>query len=101
MKKDKLWLPVSVALYLALSATAAPAGEAMLMGDAANGKTLHNANCTSCHDSSPYTRTNRSVNSIEALVGRVNGCNRQLETNLNKDQINDIVKYLNDTFYKF
>ena len=51
MKKDKLWLPVSVSLYLALSATTAPAGEAMLMGDAANGKTLHNAKCTGCHDS--------------------------------------------------
>ncbi len=101
MKKDKLWLPVSVALYLALSATTAPAGEAMLMGDAAKGKTLHDAKCTACHDSSPYTRKNRRVNSVEGLIGQVNRCNHQLTANLNEDQIDDIVKYLNDTFYKF
>ncbi len=28
-------------------------------------------------------------------------CNQQLNTNLSREQLNDVVKYLNDVFYKF
>ena len=28
-------------------------------------------------------------------------CNRQLNTNLSREQLNDIVRYLDKTFYKF
>ena len=28
-------------------------------------------------------------------------CNQQLNTNLSREQLNDIVRYLNETFYKF
>ena len=49
MKKNQIWMAAAVSLGLALTATTAPAGEAMLMGDATKGKTLHDTKCTACH----------------------------------------------------
>jgi len=84
----------------ALFAGTAQAETALLPGNAASGKTLHAANCTGCHDSSVYTRKNRQVNSVEGLIGRVNGCNKQLGKNFSRDQINDLVMHLNESYYK-
>lgn len=74
---------------------------ALLPGDAARGKTLHAQHCSGCHDTSVYTRTNRRVRSIEALIGQVNGCVRQTGARLDREQVNDIVKYLDESFYEF
>ncbi|OGI43809.1 MAG: hypothetical protein A2150_05445 [Candidatus Muproteobacteria bacterium RBG_16_64_11] len=98
----KFFAPSSIPLVAAaLFAGAAQAENALLPGNAANGKTLHAANCTGCHDSSVYTRRNRQVNNVEGLIGRVNGCNKQLGKNFNRDQINDLVLHLNESYYKF
>ncbi|HEU0203047.1 MAG TPA: hypothetical protein VFR86_21775, partial [Burkholderiaceae bacterium] len=43
------------------------AAQAALPGDAAVGKRLHEANCTGCHDTAVYSRTNRSIRSLGAL----------------------------------
>ena len=75
--------------------------DSMLLGDAKKGETIVNAHCVACHTSTIYSRPNRTVKSIGGLVGRVNGCSTNLGLNLSQDQINDIVKYLNDTYYKF
>ena len=48
-----------------------------------------------------YTRADHSVKSVEGLIGRVNGCVRQTGAKLDRDQINDLVKYLDESFYKF
>lgn len=34
-------------------------------------------------------------------MGRVKLCNQQLGTKLQRDQLNDLVKYLDEAFYKF
>jgi hypothetical protein len=34
-------------------------------------------------------------------MGRVKFCNTQLKTGMSKDELNDVVKYLNESFYKF
>lgn len=94
------WLTavVVVALHpVALGAQAA----ALLPGDAERGKTLHQAQCTACHDSRVYTRANRRVQSIEGLIGQVNFCNRNLGNKLSREQVSDLVQYLNQTYYKF
>lgn len=75
--------------------------DSMLLGDARKGEAIHNAHCVACHTPTIYTRPNRTVKSIGGLVGRVNGCSANLGLNLSNDQINDIVKYLNDNYYKF
>jgi hypothetical protein len=34
-------------------------------------------------------------------MGRVKFCNTQLKTGMSKDELNDVVKYLNESFYRF
>jgi len=41
------------------------------------------------------------MKSPEALIGQVNNCVRQTGVKLDRDQINDLVKYLDESFYKF
>jgi len=77
------------------------ANAALLPGDPARGKSLHNQHCTACHDTSVYTRNNRRVRSIEGLMGQVNGCVQQTGAKLNREEVNDIVRYLDDSFYEF
>lgn len=74
---------------------------APLPGNTASGKHLHAKHCVACHDSRVYTRAQRTVKSVEGLMGRVRLCNRQLGARLERDQLNDLVKYLNDTYYRF
>jgi len=80
----------------------------MLLGDAAHGKQLYDAKCTSCHisqfggdGSGIFTRKDRRIKTIEGLTGQVNNCNAMAHAALSDDDINDVVKYLNDAFYKF
>ncbi len=91
----------TVLLCLALLAPTGTATAALLPGDAANGKQLHDGRCLGCHDNRAYTRPYRKVKTVEGLMGQVRMCNQQLNTNLSREQLNDIVKYLDDAFYKF
>lgn len=88
-------------LPLTMWLLAAPAFAAVPGGDASKGGQLHNANCTGCHDIEMYTRANRRIGSIDALERQVNACNHQLKKNFDKFEIIDLVKYLNDGYYKF
>lgn len=74
---------------------------ALLPGDAANGKQLHDSRCLGCHDGRVYARPDRRVKTVEGLMGQVRMCNQQLNANLSREQLNDIVRYLNETFYRF
>lgn len=75
--------------------------ESMLPGDAAKGKQLHDAGCVSCHGSEVYTRKDRRIKSIEGLIGQVHNCNNNLERRYSDAQLNNLTKYLNETYYKF
>jgi mono/diheme cytochrome c family protein len=87
-------------VLLMLAATSAQA-DLLLPGDAGRGEKLHQANCTGCHDTGVYTRTNRGIRSIGGLQQRVDMCNTQLERNLSDAERSDVVKYLNERFYRF
>jgi|WetSurMetagenome_2_1015567.scaffolds.fasta_scaffold576433_2 mono/diheme cytochrome c family protein len=88
-------------LLLSLTLVASSAQAALLPGDAAKGKAVYDKTCVACHDTSVYTRANRRIQSVEGLIGQVNGCVRQTGAKLDRDQINDVVKYLDESFYKF
>jgi mono/diheme cytochrome c family protein len=88
-------------LLISLTLGAGNAQAALLPGDAAQGKAVHDKQCVACHDSSVYTRANRQVKSPEALIGQVNNCIRQTGAKLDRDQVNGLVKYLDESFYKF
>ena len=66
-----------------------------------SGKALHDANCISCHDSAVYTRAERKVQDLAMLGAQVRRCNANLGTQLFDEDLDKIVVYLNDYFYKF
>jgi cytochrome c553 len=90
----------SVALLLAIAPFAAGASPLML-GDAAQGKALHAQSCGGCHGTEVYTRPDRRIRSAEGLLKQVELCNSNLDKGFSDKQLNDLVKYLNDSFYKF
>lgn len=76
--------------------------------DINHGKELHDSNCTSCHISIQggdgtgiYTRENKRIETYPALIKQVKRCRDSLGMEWPEDHINDVVEYLNTTFYKF
>lgn len=57
--------------------------------------------CTQCHDSSVYTRQDRRVTSLERLHSQVRMCDANLGTGLFDEDIEAVVGYLNENYYKF
>jgi cytochrome c5 len=78
-----------------------PSAHAALPGDSANGKRLHDANCTGCHDSSVYSRKDRAIRSLDALKHQVQGCGHMAKKEFSTTELQDIVKYLDEKFYRF
>lgn len=76
--------------------------------DVSHGKELHDSNCTSCHisiqggdGSGIYTRENNRIETYPALIKQVKRCRDSLGVQWPENDINDVVQYLNTTFYKF
>lgn len=90
-----------VALALALAPAARAADTTLLPGNAAQGEKLHAAQCVGCHGTEVYTRNDRRVESAAGLVKQVEFCNQQLRKKLSREQINDLIAYLNETYYRF
>jgi len=79
-----------------------------MLGDPANGSRIHESKCVGCHigkyggdGSKIYLRDDRRINTVEGLMAQVGFCNEQIKSNLNDDEINDVIIYLNDNYYKF
>ncbi len=96
----KLKLPAA----LILTALANP----VLASDINRGKSLHDDNCIECHvsiqggdGSGIYTRPDRRIDSLPALSSQVNRCKDSMGVSWPQDQIDDVVAYLNKTYYKF
>jgi len=84
---------------LLLLAIDAPA--AALPGDAAEGKRLHDASCTGCHDTAVYTRKNHTVRSLEGLKQQFESCSHMAKKEFSTAEAQNVIKYLNDKFYHF
>jgi cytochrome c553 len=74
---------------------------AALPGDVAEGKRLHDANCTGCHDIAVYTRKNHSVRSLDGLKQQFESCSHMAKKEFSPSEAQNIIKYLNDGFYRF
>jgi mono/diheme cytochrome c family protein len=84
---------------LLLPAGGALAGEAT--GNVENGQKLHEMHCSRCHGTDVYMPPKRKIASLESLKQRTNGCNSMTGANLFPEEVDDIVHYLNASFYKF
>jgi hypothetical protein len=89
-------LCVSLLILLMPSAYAA-----VLPGDGADGKRLHDANCMGCHDTGIYTRKDHLVRSLDVLKVRLGGCSHMAKKEFSATETQNIIKYLNDQFYQF
>ena len=74
---------------------------APLPGDSANGQRLFEANCMGCHDTSVLTRSDRVVQSFDALQEQLAGCAHMAKKEFSDSETQDLLKYLNDQFYHF
>ncbi|MEO8165013.1 MAG: hypothetical protein ABI619_06405 [Betaproteobacteria bacterium] len=92
---------MKIILWAMISAVALGAEAAPLPGDAAEGKRLHDANCTGCHDTAVYTRKNHSVQSLNALKQQFEACSHMANKEFTPGEAQNVVKYLNDEFYQF
>jgi hypothetical protein len=92
------WITQLVApgALLALLASGASA-----TGVSMDGKGLHEANCKGCHDTSVYTRKQRSVHSLDELKHQLESCGHASGKALSPAEKQQIVNYLNEQFYKF
>ena len=88
-------------LFASLMVALATAAYAALPGDAAEGKRLHQAHCTGCHGTAVYTRQDRMVKSLDGLKSQVEDCGHMAGQTFSPAQTQDLVKYLNDQFYRF
>lgn len=90
--------PLHVALsLLALAPPAAWCGDE----GAADGAALHAAHCTRCHDASVYGRESRLVNNLEELRARVRQCELVAEAGWFEEEVEAVVQYINNGYYRF
>ena len=79
-----------------------------VQADIENGRELHDSNCTTCHinlqggdGTGIYTRENRRIESYPALIKQVKRCRDSMGMPWPKEHIDDVVEYLDTSFYKF
>ena len=72
-----------------------------VVADAARGKELHDEQCMKCHGTEVYTRSDHFIKDREALAKQVQRCQLSAGAQWFDDDVNDVVEYLNTTFYKF
>ena len=66
-----------------------------------DGKALHKESCSKCHDSSVYTKADRKIKSLDSLEKRVRGCDANIGSNLEPEELKAISTFLNSEYYKF
>lgn len=97
-------LRLLTALLCALATLPASAADQSLQA----GKKLVDTHCISCHASSYggdgsgiYTREYRKVRSFNGLKAQVTNCNTMLNLKWFDDEEQQVVQYLNHTYYHF
>lgn len=93
-------MKLSVNLIM-LSAALMLGSGALQAADAKRGEALYQANCMGCHDTSVHTRPNSIIPSLNALEKRVRFCETNARLKWSDEQIEDVIAWLNQTFYKF
>ena len=76
--------------------------------DVDRGKKLHNEQCIACHaarfgnnGADIYTRDNRRIHDLKGLRQQVTRCKDNLSITWFDEDVNDVVEYLNATYYHF
>lgn len=83
-----------IALFFAMAAQAAAAG------DPTRGEKLHQY-CLGCHGAELYVSPRAKVKTLAALKKETERWNERMNPRLTKQEIEDVVSWLNRDFYKF
>jgi len=87
---------LSISLFLAATALSQICHAAAMPGEA-----LVNQACQQCHDNAIFTRSNSIIHSYPELQARVEFCENASNAHWNETEINQVIDYLNETYYKF
>lgn len=77
------------------------AASSLLAADIENGKKLVSEHCTKCHDQRVYTRPDRRITTLKGLNKQVRGCQMSQGLKWFDEDVDDVVAYLNQTYYHF
>ena len=69
--------------------------------DVSHGKSLQQKNCMGCHDDAIYTREDHKVTSLAGLTKQVKRCELSLGLQWFDDDVDDVIEYLNTSFYHY
>ncbi|MCU7959161.1 MAG: cytochrome c [gamma proteobacterium symbiont of Bathyaustriella thionipta] len=78
-----------------------PVSGSTMAADAAKGKTLLEAHCFACHDTSVYSRADHRMQSLQSLNKQVNRCQLSQDLNWFDDDVANVADYLNRNYYHF
>lgn len=69
--------------------------------DAERGRMLYDLRCGECHSESVHGRAQRDARSFGDVLAYVVRWSSQVNTSWRSEDINDVAKYVNDTYYGF
>ena len=69
--------------------------------DLDRGKLLYENHCLECHESQVHIREHRHSSSIGDVVFQIDRWQSELKLNWRIDEMNDVLRYLDDRFYRF
>jgi mono/diheme cytochrome c family protein len=75
-------------------------GPAAAAGDPVKGAKLHE-DCTGCHGTELYTAPRAKIKSLAALRNETERWNDRMNPKFTRQEIEDLVAYMNANFYKF
>lgn len=76
-------------------------GSSAQAADIENGNDLHFEHCTGCHDETVYTRSERKIRDLAQLGRQVRFCKDAVGATWFDDEVDDVIEYLNATYYRF
>jgi mono/diheme cytochrome c family protein len=85
---------------LAVSGAISIPGMALAAGDPVRGAALHDA-CLGCHGTELYVPPRAKIKSLSALKKEVERWNDRYNPRFSKQEVENLVAYLNRDFYKF
>jgi mono/diheme cytochrome c family protein len=92
MRRRIVWAALSCLMLSTVPALAA--------GDAARGAKLHE-DCLGCHGTELYEPPRARIKTLAALKKEVESWNDRMNPKFTKRDVEDLVAYLNASFYKF
>ena len=72
-----------------------------LAADIENGNDLHFEQCTGCHGSEVYAHAGRKMKDLAQLGKQVRFCQNAVGASWFDDEVDDVIEYLNATYYHF